>query len=134
MTNALTGQVTLQTSHYTQLGDGLCYRDANGQWADSQDLIELTPAGAEAVHGQHTVQFATDNLNAPGAVTLTTASGQVFSSHPVGIYYFDSASGNTKLVAPLQNCAGSLHAPNQLVYSGSSGIFRCFLIGGFKSF
>lgn len=127
VTNAFTGQVTFQTSHYTELGDGLCYRAASGQYADSKDLIELTAAGAQAIHGQHTVQFATDNLNAPGAVTLTTASGQVFASHPVGIYYFDSASGNTKLVAPLLNCSGSLHAPNQVVYSNA------FNANGFKA-
>lgn len=118
LTNTLTGAIVDNVAQYTELGDGLCYQDQNGQWLDPQDLIEITDTGAAAVHGQHKAYFS-PNLNIAGAITLRTASGQVFSSHPIGIYYFDSASGKTALVAPIQDCNGILLPPNQVLYSNA---------------
>lgn len=118
VTNALTGAVEVLTNQYTELGDGLCYETASG-WADSLALIEATPTGAQAVHGPLKAQFALSSLKAPGAITLTTASGQVFQSHPLEVDYFDAASGKTMLVAPLQACAGTLQPPAQVVYSNA---------------
>lgn len=120
VTNALTGAILTNVAKYTELVNGVCYQDQNqnGQWVDSQDLIELTATGAAAVHGQTKAHF-TPNLNTPGAVTLTTVSGQVFALRPVGLYYFDAATGKTALIAALQNSVGVLAPPNQVVYSNA---------------
>src|SRR5436309_16136571 len=50
----------VQTStggRYTELGSGISYVDENGQWQDSQEVIELTAQGAAAQHGAHKVFF-----------------------------------------------------------------------------
>src|ERR1017187_3024329 len=57
VTNSATGEVTQQAQGYTELDAGMNYwtnnsAQAQGGWAESQDLIELTPTGAQAVHGQ----------------------------------------------------------------------------------
>ncbi|MHB8522642.1 MAG: PKD domain-containing protein [Limisphaerales bacterium] len=118
LTNQLTGAIIDNVAKYTELGDGLCYQDQNGQWLDYQDLIEITPTGAAAVHGQTKAYFR-PNLNTVGAVTLTTASGQVFATRPLGLYYFDTASGKTALISPIQNSTGTLVPPNQVVYANA---------------
>ncbi len=91
VTNAANGQVLQGVQTYTELGDGLCYL-SSGQWLPAQDVIGLTATGAAAVQGQIKAAFSGD-ITAPGAIALTTASGLVFQSHPLGLYYYDSASG-----------------------------------------
>ena len=115
MTNSLTGQVSQQVLGYTELGDGMNYW-TNGQWAQSQDLIEMTSAGAAAVHGQMTASFSGD-ITGPGAITLTTASGLVFQSHPVGLYYADPVSSLVAQVGSIQPSAGLFYAPNVIVFT-----------------
>jgi hypothetical protein len=100
---------------YTALGDGLNYW-ANSQWTPSQDIIEAAPSGAVAVHGQITASFGGD-ITAPGAITLTTASGLVFQSHPIGLYYADPVSGQIAEIALVQASSGLLYAPNVIVFS-----------------
>src|SRR5262249_32672030 len=114
-TNDPTGQVTQETHAYTELGDGMSYW-SNGTWVDSQDLIELTPIGAEAVHGQMRGQFDGD-ITSIGAIQLTTAGGDVFASRPLGLYYFDSAAGKVARIAPVQSGQATLYPPNVIVYS-----------------
>jgi len=72
VTDSLTGKFTYELQQYTELGDGLCYLE-NGQWADSQDLIEITPNGAAAVRGPLKAYFS-PNLNTVGAITLLDTS------------------------------------------------------------
>lgn len=78
-TNSATGEVTQQVQGYTELDAGMNYWSTNsaqakGGWAESQDLIELTPTGVQAVHGQMKAVISGD-VTSPGAITLTTASG-----------------------------------------------------------
>jgi hypothetical protein len=120
LTNALTGTIVETVNQYTELGDGLCYLDMNGALADSQDLIEITPTGGAAVHGQHKAWFAA-NLNSVGALTVKTASGEQFQSHPEGLYYVDEASGKTVRIAGIQDCVGALIPPNTVVYTNAFG-------------
>ncbi len=118
--NQVTGAVTEQTgAPYTELGCGMHYW-SNGQWLPSQSLIELTPTGAAAVQGQHQAWFS-PNVNTPGAVVLTTASGQTFRTQPLGLYYFDAASGQSVLLAPVQDSVGLLVPPNRVVYTNAFG-------------
>lgn len=117
LTNYLTGKISQEVHQYTELGDGLCYQE-NGQWIDSQDLIEITPTGAEAVHGPIKARFS-PNLNTVGAISLTTPSGQVFQSHPLGLYYFDAASGKAAVISTSKDTMGQLAPPNQVVYTNA---------------
>jgi hypothetical protein len=69
VTNLLTGQVTQEVQAYRELGNGLCYQAADGSWTDSQDLVEVTPTGAQAVHGPMPVYLNSD-ITAASAISL----------------------------------------------------------------
>jgi hypothetical protein len=114
--NPATGQGNDLTNTYVEISNGLTYQDDNGTWQDSQDLIELTQDGtAAAVHGPNKVTFSA-NLNMPDPVTITSQSNRVFRTRILGLYYFDAASGESALVAPIQDCAGVILPPNQVLY------------------
>lgn len=115
ITNNSTGQITTQVEAYTELADGMHYWK-DGAWTESTDLIEVTPNGAEAVHGQMKATFNGD-ITSPGAISLTTAGGDVFQSHPLGLFYFDSAVGKVAKIATVQSCQAVLYPPNALVFS-----------------
>jgi hypothetical protein len=119
-TDPVTGQATQQVQAYREVGNGICYQAPNGAWVDSQDLIELTATGAQAVHGPMAATFNSDNTSV-GAVTLTTPSGDVFQSHVIGLFYADSASGKVVPERPEQfehyglwregqHCRGACHS------------------------
>jgi hypothetical protein len=114
VTNDLSGQISRQFESYTELGDGIHYWD-NG-WVESKDVIELTPSGAEAVHGQMKASFNSD-ITSIGAITLTTPAGEVFQTRPLGLFYLDSASSKVARIASVQFSQGRLYPPNVLVYS-----------------
>ncbi len=101
---------------YTELETGMYFVGANGDWQASEAVIEITPNGAAALKGNHQVHFLS-NLNAPGAVDLLMRDGQRLTSRILGLGYFDSATGQSVLIAELKDSAGVLHPPNQLIYS-----------------
>jgi hypothetical protein len=118
LTNYVTGATFDSLEQYVELDNGACYLGRNGEWLDSQDLIEITPNGAAAVHGPTKAYFS-PNLNTLGAIKLVTASGQTFKSHPLGLYYRDVASGQVALIAPIQDTIGVLVPPNRIVFSNA---------------
>jgi len=117
-TNLETGAVTPQTRQVIRVGTGLNYLDEAGAWQQSEDLIELTTdGGAAAVHGPHKVYFSAAGLNDDAALTIVTVSNRVFQARVLGIYYFDPASGQGRLLAaPSDHAVAELHPPNQIVY------------------
>ena len=115
VTNSVTGEVSQQVQSYTELEDGMHYL-SNGQWIESQDLVEVTPTGAQAVHGQMTARFNSD-ITSVGAISLTTLAGEVFQSHPLGLFYSDSASGKVAQIAAVQPSTGVLYLPNVILFS-----------------
>jgi hypothetical protein len=115
VTNAQTGEITQEVHAFTELEDGMHYW-TNNTWADARDLIEITPTGAQAVHGQMTAQFSGD-ITSIGAIKLTTPAGDVFQSRPAGLYYFDSALGQVTRISSVQSSQAILYPPNAVVYS-----------------
>jgi hypothetical protein len=112
--NPATGLSEPRVSRYTELGDGLNYWE-NGQWVASQDLIEITADGAAAVRGPTQVRFSPE-VTSPVVIELVTASGKRFQSRPIGLFYFDAASGKRTQIASLKSATGLLYPPNQIVY------------------
>jgi hypothetical protein len=106
--------VTIQTNSYTELASGLCYL-TNQQWADSSEVIDTVADGAAASHAGHSVHFA-GNINTPKAIHLVAPDGKVFDSRVWGLSYWDSASGQSVLLAPLQDSQGVLSGNNRVVY------------------
>ncbi len=107
---------TLTNSSFTEMADGLEYWDDQANaWKDSQDLIEIQPAGgAAALHGRVKAYFK-PNLNAPGAITLVD-SNRVFRCEPISLFYYDEAQDKTVPLAGLKDCSAELLPPNQIVY------------------
>ena len=108
------GAVYSQKHRYTELAAGLNYWQ-NGQWVESQEIIEPYTTGAIARQGQHQVIFA-NNLNSLGAVDEETPDGKRLRSNIIGLIYYDKSTGNAVLIAQLQDSQGQLVSPNQVLY------------------
>ena len=78
------GKVFAEKHSYTELGTGLCYKDANGNWTDSKEVIEAWPQGAIARQGPYQVIFA-NNLNSTGAIDQQTPDGKRLRSNILGL-------------------------------------------------
>lgn len=119
VTNPKTGELVPDVHRITEIATGLNYFDsASGQWKLSQDLIELTPdGGAAAIRGPHRAYFKPDLAS---GFTLVTKSNRVFATRPLGIFYFDSISGQSVELAPLNvSATGELHPPNQIIWKSA---------------
>jgi len=96
----------------------------DGQWEESQEEIEIVPAGgAVAQKGQTTVTFAA-NLNTSGAISLQTPDSKLFRSHILGLAYTDGANGNSVMIALIKDSIGQLIAPNQIIYADAFTGFK----------
>jgi hypothetical protein len=104
-----------QTKTVVQIETGLNYLDESGEWVPSEAVIENYPEGARAFKGQHKASFA-GNLNIQGAIRLTLPDGRRLVSHVLGLAYFDNSTGESVLFAPIQDCEGWIHPPNQVIY------------------
>jgi hypothetical protein len=116
VTNNLTGEISQQVQSYTELEDGMNYL-SNGVWVSSQDLVEVTATGAQAVHGQMTGLFDSD-ITSVGAITLTKGT-ELFQSHPIGLFYTDYGSGKVAKIGSVQPSVGTLYPPNVIVFSNA---------------
>jgi hypothetical protein len=63
-------------STYTELADGLHYWD-NGEWKESEAVIEIFGDNAIARRGQHKVIFSA-NLNSENAIDMESPAGKQF--------------------------------------------------------
>jgi hypothetical protein len=104
---------------YQEIATGLNFKNPNtGEWEESSELIEQIPGGAVARHGQHKVTFAAD-LATYGAIKMETPDGQKVQSHLLGLSYYDTASGQSVMIAEVTNCIGQIIATNQVWYEGA---------------
>lgn len=102
---------------YTELATGLHYF-ADGQWQETREEITIVDGVAAARQGPHQAAFA-PNLNSPGAIELISPEGHRFRSHVLGLAYTDAASGRSVMIASVQDCAGALQPPNQVLYENA---------------
>jgi hypothetical protein len=105
------------TNRYTELATGLHYwRD--GEWLDSQELVETAAEGAIGAHGQHSVTFAS-NANTAGAVDVVMPDGRHLRCHVLGLRYWDAQANVSVWLATLTEAEGELHRPNRVLYPGA---------------
>jgi hypothetical protein len=129
-TNYLGGvpKITVITNHYTELGTGLCYQEADGTWKDAKAEFVVTPdGGAEARRGLHKVRLKPD-IYTIGAVQLTLPNGHSMSSAPRGLYLHDPSADKRVLVSSITNSIGTITAPNTVVYSNCFDGFQADLV------
>jgi hypothetical protein len=116
-TNEL-GDVMTNVQSYTELATGLSYL-SNGVFVDSVEQVAAVAGGAQAIQGQHQVQWSFNGNNPGGAVTLTTPDGKTLSSTVYGLAWYDTGSGSNTVISRLQDCTGSIVAPNQVIYTNA---------------
>ena len=109
------GEVTVQSNGYTELASGLTYKKGP-QWADAVEELETVADGA-ASSGQtrHSVHFA-GNINVPKAIHLVSDDGKVFDSTVYGLSYWDRATGQSAVLARLQDSQGVMVGSNRVIY------------------
>src|SRR5206468_3722566 len=86
----------------------------DGTCQPSREEIELFQDGAVFRQAQIQAIFA-PNLATPAAIDLQTPSGR-FQSHVLGLAIFNSATGQSEMVADVKDCIGELHPPNVIIY------------------
>jgi hypothetical protein len=109
------GQAVLKTNRYTELATGLHYRDQNGEWSESQEVIDIVPGGALASKGSHQVGFAA-NANTPGAVNMLTSDGKRLRSHVLGLTYISTRTAESLWIARIRDSIGERIGENQILY------------------
>ncbi|MGD0814216.1 MAG: immunoglobulin domain-containing protein [Verrucomicrobiota bacterium] len=112
------GVVRTNLQTYNELATGLCHLK-DGQYVDSGEEVAVVAGGAQAIQGRHQVWWAGNAKTPNGAVILTTPDGKTLTSTVFGLAYYDIASGSNAAIARLQDCNGSIVAPNQVVYTGA---------------
>lgn len=108
------GQLKPKKHAYIELAGGLNYKKA-GQWVESKEEIEAFSSGAIARQGQYQVIFA-NNLNTAGAIDQQTPDGKRLRSNILGLAYYDSASGQSVMIAQIHDSQGELISSNQVLY------------------
>jgi hypothetical protein len=110
------GQPMPVAHSYTELATGMHYQGADGQWVESKEEISILPngAGAVATNGQHKAIFPPDLYN--GQIELNTPDGKWLRSQVLGLSYFDTASGQSVLIAEIKTSVGQLASSNVVIY------------------
>ena len=108
------GQIITHVHQYKELATGMHYLQ-NGQWVESQELIEPYASGAIAQYGSSQIIFA-NNLNTEGAIDVQTVDGQRLTSNILGLGYYDSSTGQAVLIAQIKDSSGAIVTGNQVVY------------------
>lgn len=108
------GTVVPHVHRVTELATGLNYKNAQGEWLDSKEEIQiLAEGGAAATNGAHQVYFPVDIYS--GAIKLVTPEGLILQGHPIGLSYDDGEK--SVLIAEVTNSVGAIVGANQVIYS-----------------
>jgi RHS repeat-associated protein len=109
------GQPVEKPSRYIELATGMNYQDEDGTWHESEEKVEPHPLGAAAMKGYYKVIFG-KNLNRSGAIHTILPDGHMQKNHPLGLYYYDRASGEWVRLSGMKDSEGSIVPPRQVLY------------------
>ena len=109
------GSAVPKIHRYTEMASGLNYMNSEGQWVPSQEIIEPSANGAVAQQGQYRVIFA-NNLNTTGSIDQQTPDGKRLQSNILGLEYYDPTTGQSAVIAQVQDSQGELISANQILY------------------
>lgn len=132
----LGGKLIPRRRIYHELATGMHYRNGD-QWVESEEKIEILPnnAGAAASKGQHKAIFPPEIKS--GVIELNTPENQWLRSRVWGLAYFDSATGESVLLAEIKESEGQLVGDNIVVYPDAFTDFHAdlrytYTKGGFE--
>lgn len=112
------GNTLTETNGYVQLEVGLNFQNAEGNWEASRAEFVGENGWAVARKGQHQVALY-HNPNVEGAVVVRTPEGKRLRSHVYGLAFYDTASGQSVLIASVKDAEAQQVADNEVVYSGA---------------
>ena len=94
---------------------GLHYLE-DGQWVESEEVVEPTPFGAVAPRLAYRASFAA-NLNTAGAIELAPPDGgKPLRSHFLCLRLTDTSSGRNQIIARIKDAVGEIVPPNHVWY------------------
>lgn len=112
-TNRL-GRVTIHTNRVMELETGRFYQ-ADRQWQESREEIEIVANGALARRAPHQAAFATD-VSSPVSVEVLTPNATRLKIRPLCLIYYDFHARTNVLIAELKGAEGWLVGTNEVVY------------------
>jgi hypothetical protein len=99
------GRLLIHTNRYVEMATSMNV-SSNGLWVPASDQFSLTQNGAAATGGMHQLSILGD-INTLGAVSLTLPEGdRKLISNILGLSYFDTASGQSVMIAVITNAGG----------------------------
>ncbi len=118
--NAL-GQRTLNAP-IVEVETGMNYYDPANGWMPSSPGFEITNGGFVASRVQHRIRLNGD-LNAQGAVSVTTPDGLLVQSTPVAIVLYDPVDGSSSIIGTITNTPGVQTGDKEVVFENAfSGV------------
>lgn len=93
--NPVTGKETRRKVEVTEVGSGLNYRDANGQWQPTREEFSALPDGGFiANHGPHQLRLES-NINSVTAIDFVSSDGLRLRNGPLAVGYYDPRDGRS---------------------------------------
>ncbi|HVR37038.1 MAG TPA: LamG-like jellyroll fold domain-containing protein, partial [Methylomirabilota bacterium] len=108
------GRLTTETNSYIETHSGMHYWD--GEWKESQELIEVFEQGAVARHGQTKVIFSPAIDDPEGSVIIETPDGKTLRTGILALNYVDPVSGEQVTLGIVQESYAELLPPNRIIY------------------
>lgn len=127
------GQPRQVPSSYVHVEPGLNYLE-NGDWIESQAVLQASTNSIVGLHTQHRVEFSAD-ISDPWSVDLETPDGRRLRSRVLGLSLYDAESGKSVLIGEIvstrakivngnevwfQDCFDGIRADVQYVYAKGS--------------
>jgi hypothetical protein len=109
------GREHLKTNSYTEIATGMLH-PVGGKLVASTDQIQITATGGQATNAMQHARFL-GNINSSGAIDITMPDGRHLTSNPLGISYFDTATGKSVMIAEIKDSYG------QLLPTGNEAVF-----------
>ncbi len=113
-----TGAITYRTNQFTVLENALHYFE-NGEWKQSEDLVESFPGGAIARRGPHRAIFSPE-LNVESVFDIEMSDRKRLRGGVRAIQLTDMANGKSFTLGTVrQSVKGRLLPPNQVLYANA---------------
>jgi hypothetical protein len=112
----ITRSTVLETNEFTLLENALHYND-NGQFRESEDIVEQFPTGSIARRGPNKALFS-DDLNSEAAFDLQGSDGRRLRGGVRAIQLTDVVGGRTLVIGTVKNSVkAQLLPPNQILWA-----------------
>jgi hypothetical protein len=112
----VTGRETRRVLEFVELGSGLNYRDAKGEWQPTREAFQrAADGGFVAEFGPHRLALA-NNINSQTAVDFIAGDGVRLRNGPLAVGFYDPVDGRNVILGTIRDTVAELTAPNEVTY------------------